>query len=125
MRFWIVLLLGSMIVFCSPEHRRGTAPGITSAESEPAQDVIDAAEGQLRFSMVVEDVLQPAGCFDCHGKYKNIDNIRKAVVPGAPEQSRLYIRASTDMPPIEDGYPPLSEEQLSLLREWILQGAIN
>jgi tRNA A-37 threonylcarbamoyl transferase component Bud32/mono/diheme cytochrome c family protein len=79
-------------------------------------------------------------CFECHGQHptkvkrnlyildhpKLIDSLRKIVVPGAPENSRLIQRiADGSMPPEEDEVrlPRVSEEELVVLREWILGGA--
>lgn len=123
MRFWFVLVLSFTTIFCSPQHRHGAVPGITSSEDPATKTPDDPNDMRLRFVEVINTVFQPAGCFDCHGKYKNIETIRKIIVPGFPEESRLFLRASRDMPPIEDGYPPLTDDQLTILRDWILQGA--
>lgn len=121
LRLFTLILLSSLFFSCSPEYRSG----------EPSANDFDSTNGSLEpspsdalpFSEVVEKVFKPSGCFDCHGKYKTYATMAKIVVPGSPETSRLFLRASTDMPPIEEGYLPLSTDQLELLRQWILQGA--
>lgn len=127
MRAILILTLGLSITYCSPEHRHGDiAPATTTDTTEGTKgggDTVAVDDDRIAFSEVVARVLEPTGCFDCHGKFKNFADISKRIVPGSPEQSRLFVRASTDMPPIEEGYLPLSEEQIALLRDWIAQGA--
>jgi mono/diheme cytochrome c family protein/predicted Ser/Thr protein kinase len=79
-------------------------------------------------------------CFACHGENpdkveKNlhilqhqdlIDSRRRIVVPGSPQNSRLMQRiADGSMPPEEEEVrlPRLSEEDLTVLQEWIQGGA--
>ncbi|MBG80870.1 MAG: hypothetical protein CMJ39_09210 [Phycisphaerae bacterium] len=84
-------------------------------------------------------------CILCHG---NAEESRKAdlrldtrdglmsamrrggtvVVPGDPDSSGLFQRVSTDdisrrMPPADEGHPPLSQQEIELLRRWIQEGA--
>ena len=52
-----------------------------------------------------------------------------AIVPGDPESSVLWQRLTTEhaddvMPPIDSTKPRLNEEELSLVRRWIEQGAV-
>ncbi len=123
MRIFILTVLSLSTLYCSPEHRHANSDSSTINKPVGGTDSDSSEDNRIPFSEVVVRVLQPAGCFDCHGKYKNIDNVRKVIVVGAPELSRFYLRASTDMPPIEEGYLPLSEEQLGVLSDWISQGA--
>jgi mono/diheme cytochrome c family protein len=79
-------------------------------------------------------------CLECHGRIpgkekKNLnvldrrrllDSARRIVVPGAPEDSRLIQRiADGSMPPEEEEVrlPRVSEDELAVLKEWILGGA--
>jgi uncharacterized membrane protein len=79
-------------------------------------------------------------CVECHGSKpgrakKNLhildhqgllDSARRIVVPGAPEDSRLIQRiADGSMPPEEEEVrlPRVSEEELTILKEWIRGGA--
>lgn len=83
-------------------------------------------------------------CFTCHGPDEGtreaglrldqadmalaeLESSGRAVVPGAPEQSELFLRVTSDdeylrMPPAEVGHA-LSAEQVETLRRWIEQGA--
>ena len=50
------------------------------------------------------------------------------IVPGAPDQSYLYVKVSSDRPPLGPRMPPLSlldDARLALIRAWIAQGAQN
>src|SRR2546423_885600 len=79
-------------------------------------------------------------CYECHGgnpakiaKKLNVldhallvDSNRRIVVPGKPHESRLIQRiADGSMPPEEEErrLPRLSEEELTILNDWILGGA--
>jgi mono/diheme cytochrome c family protein len=79
-------------------------------------------------------------CLECHGRHpgrekKNLnvldhrrllDGARRIVVPGSPEDSRLLQRISDgSMPPEEEEIrrPRLSEDELTILKQWILGGA--
>ncbi len=70
-----------------------------------------------------------ASCLGCHGPQKALGNLRfdtaagvaKAIVPGAPDKSRLLLSAERGtMPP---GGPPLTAAQRGSLRTWIAAGA--
>ena len=50
------------------------------------------------------------------------------IVPGNPVESRLYVLCATSqthfrMPPDTAGMPPVTTEELELVRKWIEQGA--
>lgn len=51
------------------------------------------------------------------------------VVPGDPDSSLLFLVVSTESPPVGSpmplGGPSLSENQIELIRQWIVQGAEN
>ncbi|MBI2808293.1 MAG: protein kinase [Planctomycetes bacterium] len=88
---------------------------------------------------MVREILQ-RNCFECHGENsarieKNlnildhgqlVDGLRRIVVPGHPENSRLIQRiADGSMPPEEDEerLPRVTEKELTILKDWILGGA--
>lgn len=55
---------------------------------------------------------------------------KELVIPGDPDNSQLIISVEradgkNQMPPPEEGYSPLSEEERKVIREWILKGALN
>lgn len=94
------------------------------------------AEEQAPF---VREILK-RNCFECHGQDPAniekdlhildhallVDRVRRIVVPGKPDESRLIQRiADGSMPPEEEEerLPRLSEKELTILREWIIGGA--
>lgn len=120
MRILVLSLIALSTIYCSPEHRSGNL--------STASDLADKPDGDgMPFSELVEKVFQPTGCFDCHNtakrSFKNYETVLKIVTPGNAQTSKLYLRSSTDMPPIEEGYMPLTDDQLQIVRDWIDQGA--
>ncbi|MCB9072917.1 MAG: hypothetical protein H6623_04780 [Bdellovibrionaceae bacterium] len=123
----ITLILGA----CSPRHNPGT--GITSdkggddnsgnPKGVPVKPPVD--DGKIHFQQVVDTIFKTTGCLDCHKKFTNYALVVKGVVPNQPEKSKLYLRAKLDMPPIDDGYPPLTNEQLEFIKQWIAQGSLE
>lgn len=105
---------------------------------------LSSAAAPVSFSRDVLPILSD-NCLNCHGPDEknrkaglrldlrdSATSERKgvtAIVPGKPEPSALIARilsAEPDerMPPPKSHKPPLSAEQVSLLRQWIEQGAI-
>ncbi len=97
---------------------------------------LEAEPGSIEFNRDIRPILSDA-CFNCHGPDKSRrkadlhfdteEGGRAAVVPGKPQESELLQRVlATDpkkrMPPPNAG-PPLTAAQVTLLREWIAQGA--
>ncbi len=74
-----------------------------------------------------------ARCIECHGPDKQKGQLRldqpdsaaRAIVPGRPEESELYLRLLARDP--EDRMPkgrdPLPQAEIDTLREWIVSGA--
>src|SRR4051794_576053 len=58
-------------------------------------------------------------CFGCH----NTEHMRKAVVPGDPDASKLMRMISGAPPKMPLGGTPLTKEQVAELRGWIQSGA--
>jgi len=102
-----------------------------------------AVPERVLFNRDVRPILS-GNCFYCHGpdpKHREADlrlDQREtaiadlggyaAIVPGKPEQSALVKRvSSTDpdeqMPPPASKKPHLTDEQITILRRWIAQGA--
>lgn len=121
----LVIILSVAVTHCSPEHFQNLvdnssqeAPGKTDSTDESTN-----GDGHLRYQDVVDAVMTPV-CLDCHKKnLGTYERVLAKVVPGDPEKSVFYIRAKTDMPPWEEGYAPLTPEQLDVIYNWILQGA--
>ncbi|WP_164103940.1 PSD1 and planctomycete cytochrome C domain-containing protein [Candidatus Laterigemmans baculatus] len=123
----VLFLLG-----CSPSLLRA-ADGALAAERGPA------GNGDVIFSRDIQPLISKH-CLLCHGPDEAEGGVRldvaelaaaaadsgaRAIVPGDAEQSELLRRVTSSdlserMPP--DG-EPLSDEQVSLLRQWIEQGA--
>jgi hypothetical protein len=126
MKFWnlTIIFLFLNATACSPEHISGDA--LLKAGPDAGKDPIDLNDGKIHFSQVIDSVFKPVGCLDCHKAFSNYSIVfQKTVVAGSPEKSKLFIRSATDMPPIEEGYLPMSDEQLEFIKQWILQGALE
>lgn len=117
------ILLFSLFVLClqcSKEH----VPGTTTS-TEKTDTITSFPEGTIRYQEVVDKIMKPI-CLDCHKKnMSTYEQLLARVVPGDPEKSKFYLRAKTDMPPIFEGYPPLTDDELELIYNWIAQGAVN
>src|SRR6266404_6792260 len=93
---------------------------------------IAAHAASINFEEQIAPILV-TNCLSCHGGGKVLGGIRlttqvgayKAIVPGAPEKSRLYLTMET--PAGQPGAMPpdaqLSKAQRDLIRDWIKAGA--
>ncbi len=110
-------------------------------------------DGTVSFSAQVLPILN-TNCFRCHreggqadlagielslvpeesydalvGRPSQLDPTLTHVIPGDSEASLLYIMISSDTPPVgsrmPQGEPALSPFDMSLVRDWIDQGALN
>lgn len=103
-----------------------------------------AAKKDLTFDKDIKPLLEKS-CLKCHGpekpksKYRldsRADAIKggssdeAAVVPGKSEKSPIVLFSADlveemEMPPLDkrDKFPPLTKEQIGILRAWIDQGA--
>lgn len=105
----------------------------------------DATDGKISYNFQVRPILSDK-CFNCHGPdankreaglrldveadaYKALKDHPQAhaIVPGKPLQSEVYLRvSSTDssqvMPPASSNLPPLTEEEVAIIKKWIEQG---
>src|SRR5688572_20576732 len=112
---------------------------ITAAGLAPAQ----AAAQPISYSRQIAPILA-MNCHNCHGAnpesaagglstrtyadLKKGGNLGSVIVPGNPEQSALLqfvngARGEAHRMPL--GGPPLSGEQIALIRQWILEGAVE
>lgn len=108
---------------CSPEHFQKLSNQAATAQSGNADNGEAIDDGTVRFQQVVDKVMTPV-CWDCHKKgLGTYEKVLAKVIPGEPDKSVFYLRAKTDMPPLEDGYPPLTDEQLEVIYQWIADGA--
>ena len=103
-----------------------------------------SGETAVQFNRDIRPIFSE-NCFACHGpdEAKRMTSLRldkevgagatlaggrKAIEPGAPESSELYLRVSTNdtarrMPPAALGHEPLTDREVGLIRRWIEQGA--
>jgi len=91
-----------------------------------------SGDGEPEFARDVRPLLE-ARCFACHGAKRQRGKLRLdrrpaipgIVVPGAPEESPLYLRVSSADP--DERMPaegePLSADEIALLGRWIRAGA--
>ena len=113
------------------------------AQSDPPQ-LAPAATREVDFAMDIKPLFSRS-CLGCHGNQKAESNFSltsraalirggdselPAIVPGASESSPLVqfaagLDSEMKMPPQDsrDQYPPLSADEISLVRAWIDQGA--
>ncbi|HKK19707.1 MAG TPA: DUF1549 domain-containing protein, partial [Opitutales bacterium] len=126
---------------------RDSAAGVAGASGmiEPATL---AADAPVDYNFHVKPILSN-NCFACHGFDPNTreSGLRLdtregattnyapegerplfAVVPGSPEESEIWKRINHHnenlrMPPIESNKPRLNEEEKSIIKRWIAQGA--
>jgi hypothetical protein len=101
---------------------------------------------KVSFNFQVRPILSDK-CFNCHGPdankrqaglrldieseaYKALKEHPRAhaIVPGDPDASELFVRiSSTDtairMPPPSSNIPPMTEEEIAIIKKWIKQGA--
>ena len=102
------------------------------------------AGATVQFNRDIRPILSE-NCFACHGPDAakrmtslRLDNElgpatvlsggRKAIVPGDPGSSELFLRVSASdrtrrMPPAAMGHEPLADREIELLRQWIAEGA--
>lgn len=114
---------------------------------------IPTDDGTVSFSAQVLPILN-TNCFRCHrdggqadlagielslvpedsydalvGQPSQLDPSLTHVIPGDSEASLLYLMISSETPPIgtrmPQGEAPLSPTDISLVRDWIDQGALN
>ena len=97
------------------------------------------SDDEVHFSRDVRPILNQ-NCMPCHGGVRQKNGVsflfreealgtgksgRPTIVPGKPDRSELIARVSSSDPDTRMPYhaPPLSPQQIQLLRRWIKQGA--
>ncbi|MBP7140353.1 MAG: PSD1 domain-containing protein [Opitutaceae bacterium] len=100
-----------------------------------------AAQGKVDFNRQIRPIFTQ-NCTGCHGGVKSAsgvsfvyregalrtgDSKKRTIVPGHPEQSEIIARITSTDPfyrmPKPDHGPPLSKEQIAVIRQWISEGA--
>jgi Protein of unknown function (DUF1553)/Protein of unknown function (DUF1549)/Planctomycete cytochrome C len=94
---------------------------------------------EVHFSRDVRPILNQ-NCMACHGGVRQKNGVsflfreealgtgksgKRTIVPGRPEESELMARVTSSDPDTRMPYrgPPLSSQQIDMLRKWIKQGA--
>jgi hypothetical protein len=98
---------------CAPCHTTSTGIGVT-------QGHLDMTSEPTAFSNLVN---APTAGISCGG-------VGTRVVPGMPDSSIMYLKVSLDDPApcgakMPFGLPPLSQEQVDMIKAWITAGATN
>jgi len=144
----IVAILG--VVFWSAYQ--GPAPEKAKASKVEESGFVEplrlAADAPVDYNFHVKPILSN-NCFACHGFDPNTresglrldtwegattnyapegEAARFAIVPGSPEESELWKRVNHQhedlrMPPLESNKDALDEEEKSIIKRWIAQGA--
>jgi len=96
-----------------------------------------AADGSVEFNRDVRPILSDK-CFTCHGPdprgrktavhFDNSEGAGRAIVAGDPAKSPLFQRitstnAALRMPPTYTGHAKLNDREISVIKQWIEQGA--
>src|SRR5438876_1214573 len=102
----------------------------------PTLTATASSNSSISFNRDIRPILSDK-CFRCHGPDANArkanlrldleEGARQALVPGRPDQSRVYLRITENdrarrMPPPES-HLTLTQPQIDLIRRWIQQGA--
>jgi mono/diheme cytochrome c family protein len=119
---------------------------VRAAEARSRTDInirpIDLKEAaKVSYTRDIKPIMA-GSCDECHGADDHKSNFdvssaatllkhgKKAgpgVIPGKPDESAIvrYIRGLADGPQMPKGEPPLSEQDLHLIRSWIAAGAVD
>lgn len=113
----------------------GTSGTVTTTggtpPSTPTPDPSTGSGGTASFSEVNSQIFQ-AKCVQCHGSggtspdlatYSGFATNTNYIVPGSPSTSLIYELVQSGTMP--QGGTPLTSSELSLMSEWITQGALN
>ena len=125
----------------------GVALPVTSAELGDASKLPPPAKKDINFAKDIKPIMEKC-CMQCHtekdgkkpkGKYsmdtrdkmiKGGSSDDAAIIPGNSAKSPMVhnmadLVKDSEMPPLDkrEKYPPLTKEQIGLIRAWIDQGA--
>ena len=139
-----VARLNSPLATTAATRRDQEASPEKSTEKAPP-DLVPAATRSVDFANDIKPLFARS-CLGCHGEkdaeanfsltsraalIRGGDSELPAIVPGASHDSQLVRFAAgvvqeMEMPPLDsrDKYPPLSKQEIALLRAWIDQGAV-
>jgi uncharacterized membrane protein len=118
----------------------GDFSAVEAASSEPAAKTVTSHRSNVEsplFATKIRPILA-ARCYQCHGPKVQQNGLRldslaailkgsdygKIVTPGNSADSRLIRRLTAlERPQMPYGGPPLSQDQINLIRKWIDEGA--
>ena len=118
------------------------ASSASLAADDSATSAVGTPTAQAESGLFVTRIrpILAARCYQCHGPEVQQNGLRvdslaallkgsatgKVLVPGSSEKSRLVRRLlGLDKPMMPYGGPPLSQEEIQLVRDWINQGALG
>jgi hypothetical protein len=111
------------------EQKQILAPA-TSADGSPSASQSTSQPGQeVSFSKDILPIFQQYS--DSHHSVDSVlsletyNGVMLGVVPGQPEQSKLYLRLIGQGGPVMPPGNPLPEKMITLIYNWIKQGAKN
>jgi WD40 repeat protein/cytochrome c553 len=122
-RLWHLIVIGVSLV-------GGWVTSVRSLGAVEAEPPPDAA----RLAEQVQTILR-THCYRCHGQDGSVEGgvnyitdlgkllARKKIVPGKPEESRLWRRLEDGTMPPPEEHPRPSAQDLAIIRRWITQGA--
>jgi mono/diheme cytochrome c family protein len=116
------------------------ASSASLAADDSATSAVGTPTAQAESGLFVTRIrpILAARCYQCHGPEVQQNGLRvdslaallkgsatgKVLVPGSSEKSRLVRRRlGLDKPMMPYGGPPLAQEEIQLVRDWINQGA--
>ena len=110
---------------------RGGAPPFDATNAAPSPKTVRPTEAARRVKKIFVD-----HCWECHKfnvaeggirilHHRLLVNVRKAVVPGKPEESELFQLLAPDAEGVMPPRPrkPLNQEDVEAVRKWIAEGA--
>lgn len=132
--FLVTVLLIFLLSACSTSVTATTQiPTLTSANSEIVQSTASQSPSQstqkVSFSKDILPIFQQYS--DAHHSSNSVlsletyEGMMQDVIPGQPEQSKLYQRLIGQGGPVMPPGNPLPENLITLIYNWIKQGAKN
>jgi len=109
--------------------QEAAAPEVEAPPAEEAAPVEEAAAGEVSFSSDIWPVIEQYALSAHGGKggvfLESYEDIMNYVVPGEPENSRLYKALTADGAPQMPPSGRLPEPIIQMFYDWIAQGAPN
>ncbi|MFN9067471.1 MAG: c-type cytochrome domain-containing protein [Bdellovibrionales bacterium] len=135
MNYFKFISLTSLLWLCSCADYRLVDPTLLPNIDLPSQNSL-IEKTVPEFDSINKTIIIPK-CLNCHSPggraedvpFDSYEGILATIVPGEPDKSDFYLSVLPNsrrlMPPTRSGIPPLNEEEIQALRNWILDGANN